>query len=140
MNLPSSCFLARRPSSGVGACRRTKVRDPLTKTKLAINRTPTQKQISPVRPYIGCCQQKKMRTKRQQRVQRQRWMLFSNGAVHGVQHTNMVLLESVPNRSITHSSVSVMTLSRSFGVLAAVGILILILLAAGGCQQLTTQK
>ena len=71
---------------------------------------------------------------------KRRWVVFSNGSVHGVQHSELVMFRRLPNRSMLRSSVSIFTVSRAFGIVAGLGMLIVVLLLLAGCQMPRAQK
>ena len=67
-------------------------------------------------------------------------MLFNNGCIHGIQHSELVLVRSVPNRSLVQNSVAVFTVSRTFGFVAALAALVVLMLLLGGCGIPGAQK
>ena len=40
-------------------------------------------------------------------VRERRWVLFNNGCIHGLQHSELLVVRSVPHRSIVQDTVSV---------------------------------
>jgi hypothetical protein len=58
-------------------------------------------------------------------------MLFSNGCAHGIQHSEVVMLKGRPPHSVVRSSVSVLSISRAFALVAALAVTLLLLLLAG---------
>ena len=77
--------------------------------------------------------------KKQVRKER-RWVLFNNGCIHGIQHAELVMVRSVPHRSLVQNSVAVFTISRSFGFIAALSVLVVLMLLIGGCGIPAAQK
>ena len=47
-----------------------------------------------------------------------RWVLFSNGCLHGIRRSEFIVVRSNPQRSLIRNSVSVFTVSRAAGLLA----------------------
>ena len=79
--------------------------------------------------------------KRKKQVMRERrWVLFNNGCIHGIQHSELVMVRSVPHRSLVQNSVAVFTISRTFGGVAALSVLVVLMLLLGGCGIPAAQK
>src|SRR5512133_1498463 len=76
----------------------------------------------------------KTSSKVQPTQKQRRWMLFSNGCVHGIRHSEFVLLRTRPGRSVVRSSVSVWSVPRISGLLAGAGIALLLLFLLAACQ------
>ena len=66
-------------------------------------------------------------------------MLFTNGCLHGVTHSELVVVRSKPRRSLVRSSVSVFTISRAFAAVAAIAVTLVVLLLLG-CQLPRSQQ
>ena len=69
-----------------------------------------------------------------------RWLLISNSSIHGIQRSELVVLKRVPHRSMVQSSVSVFSVSKSFGWFAGLALAILLLLFLVACQLAPAQK
>jgi hypothetical protein len=75
-----------------------------------------------------------MKTRRKKEARERRWVIFNNGCIHGVQHSELVVVRSVPHRSVIQDSVAVFTISKAFGVLAALAALTVLVLVLTGCS------
>src|SRR5512142_187036 len=69
-----------------------------------------------------------------------RWVLFNNGCIHGIQHSQVVVVRSVPGRSIVHDSVAVFTLSRPLALTVGLAVLTALVLLLVGCQLAPAQR
>lgn len=73
-------------------------------------------------------------TRKSKQVNRERrWVLFNNGCIHGIHHSEVVMVRSVPHRSMVRNSVAVFTVSRMFGVIAALSLAVILALLLTGC-------
>jgi hypothetical protein len=80
------------------------------------------------------------RGKKKTEARERRWVIFNNGCVHGVQHSELVVVRSVPHRSVIQDSVSVFTISKTFSVLAALAVGTALVLLLMGCALPGGQK
>jgi hypothetical protein len=69
-----------------------------------------------------------------------RWVLFNNGCIHGIQHSELVVVRSVPHRSVVQDSVAVFTVSKTFSFIAALAVVVMLLLLLTGCSVPRPQK
>jgi hypothetical protein len=69
-----------------------------------------------------------------------RWVLFNNGCIHGIQHSELLVVRSVPGLSVVQDSVAVFTVSKTFSVIAALGVVVMLLLLLTGCSVPRPQK
>jgi hypothetical protein len=70
-----------------------------------------------------------------------RWVLFSNGCIHGIQHSELLVVRSVPpHRSVVQDSVAVFTVSKTFSFIAALAVVAMLLLLLTGCSVPRPQK
>src|SRR4051812_39783101 len=70
----------------------------------------------------------------------QRWIVLSNGCLHGIEHSELVVLRRTPNRSMCRSSVSVVSISRAVGLVAGLAVVVLGIPLLGGWQMPPTQR
>src|ERR1051326_8475279 len=75
-----------------------------------------------------------------QRTKERRWLVFNNGCIHGVQHSELVVVRSSPNRSLVHDSVAVFTISKTFTFITALAVVTALVLLLAGCQMPRAQK
>src|ERR1051326_6993233 len=75
-----------------------------------------------------------------QRTKERRWLVFNNGCIHGVQHSELVVVRSSPNRSIVHDSVAVFTISKTFTFITVLAVVTALVLLLAGCQVPRAQK
>ena len=69
-----------------------------------------------------------------------RWVLFNNGCIHGIQHSELIVVRSVPHRSVVQDSVAVFTISKTFSFIAALAVVVMLLLLLTGCSIPRPQK
>jgi hypothetical protein len=69
-----------------------------------------------------------------------RWVLFNNGCIHGIQHSELLVVRSVPHRSVVQDSVAVFTVSKTFSFIAALTMIVMLLLLLTGCSVPRPQK
>src|SRR5690242_1200209 len=69
-----------------------------------------------------------------------RWVLFNNGCIHGIHHAEMVLTRSVPHRSFIQDTVAVFTISRTFGFIMALAVVVVLVMLLGACMMPRGQK
>jgi hypothetical protein len=72
--------------------------------------------------------------------QHRRWVLFTNGCVHGVEHSELTIFRRVPCRSIVRSSVSVFSVSKYLGFALGLAALLAVVLLLVACQMPRAQK
>jgi hypothetical protein len=69
-----------------------------------------------------------------------RWLVLGDGCVHGIRHSELTVIRSVPHRSFQRTSISMFTLSKRAGIiggLVAAGFLVLLL---AGCYAPRPQR
>src|SRR5690348_16551071 len=81
-----------------------------------------------------------MRTGPKHTSQERRWVLFNNGCIHGIQHPRLVVVRRVPYRSVSHNSVAVFSISKTFGFIAGLSVIALLVLLLSACLQPRGQK
>jgi hypothetical protein len=69
-----------------------------------------------------------------------RWVLFNNGCIHGIQHSELLVVRRVPHRSVVQDSVAVFTVSKTFSFIAALTMVVMLLLLLTGCSVPRPQK
>lgn len=78
--------------------------------------------------------------KDQRRPREGRWMLFNKGCIHGVHHSELVVVRSTPNRSLSKSSTVVLTVSRALVIATLVGFLALVIVLLAACEAPRAQR
>jgi len=81
-----------------------------------------------------------MRTTRKQTSQQRRWVFFNNGCIHGIHHTELLVVRRRPDQSLVQDSVSIFSISRTFGVLGALMAIALLVLLLTSCLAPRVQK
>jgi hypothetical protein len=80
-------------------------------------------------------------TKPQKNDKRERkWLSFSDGCIHGIRHSEVVVVRSRPHRSLVRSSVSVFTVSRALAWVATLAAGALLLLLFFACEAPHAQR
>jgi hypothetical protein len=69
-----------------------------------------------------------------------RWVLFNNGCIHGIQHSELLVVRSVPHRSVVQDTVAVFTISKTFGFTAGLAVVVVLVLLLTGCSIPHPQK
>ena len=69
-----------------------------------------------------------------------RWVLFNNGCIHGIQRSELVLVRRLPHRSFVQNSIAVFSISKTFGLIAALSVLAVLVLLLAGCGIPAPQK
>jgi hypothetical protein len=69
-----------------------------------------------------------------------RWVIFNNGSIHGIQHSELTIIRRAPSRCTILDSVAVFTISRWFGLIAALTLATALALLLTGCQTGRPQK
>ena len=74
------------------------------------------------------------RESKEPKARERRWFVLNNSGIHGVRHSELVVLRTKPHHSMTRSTVSVLTISRTLviAMLLTVGVVCLLLFTA--CQ------
>src|SRR5437588_2534329 len=75
-----------------------------------------------------------MKTRNKKEAKERRWVIFNNGCIHGVQHSELVVVRSIPHRSVIQNSVAVFTLSKTFSLIAALAAVTALVLLLAGCE------
>jgi hypothetical protein len=83
-----------------------------------------------------------MKTKQNKPItaRERRWVLFNNGCIHGIQHSELLVVRSVPHRSVVQDTVAVFTISKTFGFIAALAAVVVLVLLLTGCSVPRPQK
>jgi hypothetical protein len=78
--------------------------------------------------------------KHPRKAKERRWVIFDNGCIHGIQHSELTVIRSRPRRSVMRDSVSVFTISKPFAVIAALAVVVALVLLLAACQTAPGQK
>jgi hypothetical protein len=81
-----------------------------------------------------------MKTTRNHPSRDRRWVMFSDGCLHGIRHSEVVVRGNRPNRCVARSSVSVFTLSRTFCACLALAGLLFVVLFLAACAMPRAQR
>jgi hypothetical protein len=77
---------------------------------------------------------------RQFRTKQNRWTFFNNGCVHGVHHSEVVIVKSRPRESLAVDSVGVFTISRPVVIIAALVLATVLAFFLSACSTPSAQK
>jgi len=78
--------------------------------------------------------------RRQFRTKHNRWTFFNNGCLHGVHHSEVVVVKSRPRESLAVDSVGVFTISRPVVIIAALVVATVLAFCLSACTTPTAQK
>jgi hypothetical protein len=78
--------------------------------------------------------------KLKRQAKERRWVFFNNGCIHGIQHSEVVVVRTLPHRSVIRDSVAVFSITRTAGLIAVFAVMIALMLLLSGCIVPAAQK